>query len=82
MHKHVKSKQPYRSGRALTQNGVTATANCSLDLSHTHAPVFLILIWYTDKQTLMAFWVSTESETSWESLVTFLASALLPALDL
>lgn len=31
---------------------------------------------------LMAFWVNTDSQASWEPYVTFLASALLPALDL
>lgn len=31
---------------------------------------------------LMAFWVSTESKASWESYVTLLASAVLPALDI
>ena len=82
VHVHVKGKQPDRSGKALRQNSRTATTYCSLDPSHTHMLVFLTPVRYTCRHHLSAFWVSTESKASWESYVTFLASALPPALDL
>ena len=50
--------------------------------THTHTALLLTPVRYTGRHHLMACWVSTDSKASWESYVTFLASALLPALDL